>query len=265
MKLIKMNPRLNEAVEDIGNSLYLKSSDVYKPELKNEFEKRFRGVSSVAFADALEDARRWREEANKKVEERRALALETVEAADSDRFKHMDNKEKRLNSGEKLTLSEALEDVETVEVENAADEFLTELALADFHDWQQLAMDLLDNMTDEQVEEFKEVYAYTSEIPGVNFEKKSAKIEEALEDSDIITAENLEEFTPWGPAILTWENVQKAGRVPILKGILSDMSPEGISVQALNELLSEDADFIYDALRMNADGTVEEGEESDET
>ena len=167
MKLIKVGSKsIFEAIENIGNKKANEWGDTYKDEVAI-FPA---AVMPVSYVEAVEEVKRWREKANKAVEERRKLALEAVEADDEDRFKNMGASDKKFNSNnfelkESLTPPSLNED--TIKVSDKADEFLIKLAIANFHDWQQLALDLIDSMDDAQIEKFINDYNYEVETHNI--------------------------------------------------------------------------------------------------
>lgn len=158
MKLLKINRDLNESIEHLGESY----NPIEKP-LYKEVETDFTSVAPVSYAEAVKQVAEWREEANEALKERYKKALETAKAEDKDRFSHMTNKEKELNES-LISLNEDLEVEEEVKVESPADDLLASLALIDFKDWKNLAINLLDNLDEDQVDEFIKNYEYDSEV-----------------------------------------------------------------------------------------------------
>lgn len=154
MKLLKINRDLNESIEHLGESYNPIENALYK-----EAETDFTSVAPVSYAEAVKQVAKWREEANEALRERHKKALETAKAEDKDRFSHMTNKEKELNES-LISLNEDLEVEEEIKVESPADDLLASLALIDFKDWKNLAINLLDNLDEDQVDEFIKNYEY---------------------------------------------------------------------------------------------------------
>ena len=258
MKLEKVKRSINEAIENID-----KKAEDWGDTYKDVYDPMPEAVMPVSFVAAVDAAKRWREEANKKLEERRKLALSIVEADDEDRFKHMDSKEEKFNKTGKLTLSESLDGFqapEVVKVKDSADKLLIKLAMADFHDWQQLALDLLDSMNDAEVDKFISDYNYEVETPGIQFEKEEPVKEELKENlvEEFLNPENIDNFKPWNGAIPNWEKIQSTGKLENLKDLVSELYPNGIEDQTLNDLLWFDFDFLKEVLQISDE---EEGEE----
>lgn len=264
MKLIKPSSKLNEAIENIGNKKISDWGDHYT----SEVDPIPQAVMPISFVAAVEQVKRWREEANKKIEERRKFALKVIDANDEDRFKHMSDKEEKFNRGEKTSLEESLLKEDVIKVDNEADKLLIKLALAGFTDWQQLALDLLDSMSDEEVDKFVNDYNYEVDTSGVEF--KDEKIRESLrfkklnEDSKrtyTITPGNLVNFKPWGGAVGTWRQIIDHDSLEALSDVITELYPDEIDNQTLNDLLWFDSDFIFSALDMYAEDDSEEGVE----
>lgn len=272
MKFIK-SKKLFEAIENFGTTE--NPGDKY---VDSTAEPIPQAVMPISYVAAVEQVTRWREEANKAIEARRKEALKVVEADTEDRFKHMDAKEEKFNKGEKTSLDESLHKYlkeEVVKVTDKNDEFLLKLALINFHDWQQLAIDLIDSMGEETLQKFIEDYNYEVYIPDVEFEVETP-VQESLNEADedngeviddvtseeeentpeedndkniLFTSENIQEFTPWQGAVVTWEKIRDAGKLDDFGAILIDaLYPEGISKQTLNDLLWFDADFVLTEL-----------------
>ena len=257
MKLEKINLSLNEAIENVG-----KKPEDWADIYKDVYDPIPEAVMPVSFVAAVEAAKRWREEANKKVEERRKLALSVVEADDEDRFKHMDSKEEKFNRTGKLTLKESLSP-NIVKVSDEADKFLIKLALADFHDWQQLALDLLDSMSDEEVSKFVDEYNYEVDIPDdIQFEKEEP-IKESLTE-ELLNPDNIDSFKPWNNAVQNWEKIQNVGKLEQLKDLVAELYPDGIEDQTLNDLLWRDFDFLKEVLEIKDEEIEEEEPEQEE-
>lgn len=247
MKLILEHTSLEEEIENIGKKdKPFQLADTFKPMTYGDFQ----AVASVSYADAIEAVMRWREAANKKLAERREFALKVVEADQDDRFKHMDSKQKKFNSGEKSSLGESLTE-EVIRVSDEADKLLIKLTMAGFHDWQQLALDLLDSMSDEQVVDFTDRYAYNVETPNVQFET-TEPIKEDFQEDEVqrYSAENIEEFEPWQGAIRVWQALQEAGKMSQFKDMISTLYPDEIDAQTLNDLLWFDSDFVFQSVGM---------------
>lgn len=261
MKLELINKKLNEAIENMGNKKASDWGDYYTPEV----DPVPRAVMPISFVAAVEQVKRWREEANAKIAERRKFALKAIDAEDSDRFNHMSDKEERFNKGEKVSLEESLFQEDVVEVNNEADRLLVKLALSGFTDWQQLALDLLDSMTDEEISKFVQDYNYNVDTSAIEFKDK--RIKEALQ-SDIftedtsrtysITPENLKNFKPWGGAVVTWQEIIKEGKLDDLRDLIYEMYPDEVDNQTLNDLLWFDSDFMFSALDMYTSGATED-------
>ena len=244
MKLQAIKRSIQEKIENIGQKDPLEWGDTFKPMTYTNFN----AVASVSYADAIEAVTRWRKAANEKVAERRKIALEAADADDEDRFNHMSSKQEKFNKGEKITLDESLSE-EIIHVSDEADKLLVKLALAGFHDWQQLALDLLDSMADEQVQQFVDDYDYEVITSGVQFEEDKP-ITESVEDIAHYDADNLEEFQPWQGAVRIWQAIQDAGKMDIFKELISELYPDTIDGQTLNDLLWFDSDFIFTSLGM---------------
>lgn len=258
MKLLKINPSLNEAIENIGSKRPEDWGDSYRQEV----DPVPQAVMPVSFTYAVEQVKQWREAANKAIEERRKEALKAVEAADEDRFNHMTPKEEKFNKGEKITLSESLITEEVVRVSDEADKLLVKLVMADFHDWQQLALDLLDNMSDEQVVQFVADYAYDVDTPGVVFSQESAEeLSESKESEDPqVTTYSFEDYQPWNGAIYAWERIRSEGKLSQLEDLVAELFPKKseFNVQTLNDLLWFDRDFIFEVLGISDTDAEEE-------
>ena len=256
MNFIKLDSnKLFEAIENIGNKKAEEWGDTYKDEVAIFPE----AVMPVSYVEAVEEVKRWREKANNAVEERRKLALEAVEADDEDRFKNMSAKDKKFNKGEKISLDESLMESlteEVVKVSDKADEFLIKLSLAGFHDWQQLALDLLDSMSDDQVEKFIDDYSYEVETPGIYFEKEEPVTESLKEE--LITPETINDFKPWNGAVPNWERIQNEGKLEEFKNLIAELYPDNIEDQTLNDLLWYDFDFIKEVLNIQDEEEVQE-------
>ena len=277
MKFIK-SKKLFEAIENFGTTE--NPGDKY---VDSTAEPIPQAVMPISYVAAVEQVTRWREEANKAIEARRKEALKVVEADTEDRFKHMDAKEEKFNKGEKTSLDESLHKYlkeEVVKVTDKNDKFLLKLALINFHDWQQLAIDLIDSMDEETLQKFINDYNYEVYIPDVEFEVETPvqeSLNEAEEDNEeknteeteteivddkipsesisendkniLFTSENIQEFTPWQGAVVTWEKIKDAGKLDDFGAILVDaLYPEGISEQTLNDLLWFDANFVLTEL-----------------
>lgn len=102
MKLNKGN--IFEAIENIDK----KSIDEWGDKYREPPEQDSIAVMPVSFVGAIEAVERWRAEANKRIEERRKIALDSVDAHIEDRFKHMTKEEAKFNRAEKFTLDESL-------------------------------------------------------------------------------------------------------------------------------------------------------------
>lgn len=272
MKFIK-SKKLFEAIENFGTTE--NPGDKY---VDSTAEPIPQAVMPISYVAAVEQVTRWREEANKAIEARRKEALKVVEADTEDKFKHMDAKEEKFNKGEKISLGESLHKYlkeEVVKITDKNDEFLLKLALINFHDWQQLAIDLIDSMDEETLQKFINNYNYEVYIPDVEFEVETP-VQESLNEADedneeviddvnseeeeniseedndeniLFTSENIQEFTPWQGAVVTWEKIKDAGKLDDFGAILIDaLYPEGISKQTLNDLLWFDADFVLTEL-----------------
>lgn len=251
MKLVKVKQTLEEAIENMGGKTSKGWGDTYK----DVYSPVPEAVMPISFVGAIEQVKRWREEANKAIEERRKLALEVVEAADEDRFSHMDKEEEKFNKGEKIKLTESLFSEEVVKVKDEADKFLIKLALANFHDWQQLALDLIDSMSDEELDKFINDYSYEVETPGIAFEKE--EIKESLKE-ELITSENIDSFKPWNGAVPNWERIQNEGKLEEFKNLIAELYPDNIEDQTLNDLLWFDFDFIKEVLNIEDEEVQEE-------
>ena len=258
MKLQVIKRSIQEEIENIGQKDPLEWGDTFKPMTYTNFN----AVASVSYADAIEAVTRWRKAANEKVAERRKIALEAADADDEDRFNHMSSKQEKFNKGEKITLDESLSE-EIIHVSDEADKLLVKLALAGFHDWQQLALDLLDSMTDRQVQQFVDDYDYEVITSGVQFEEDKP-ITESVEDIAHYDADNLEEFQPWQGAVRIWQAIQDAGKMDIFKGLISELYPDTIDGQTLNDLLWFDSDFIFTSLGMEDPLDVEVPQDNEE-
>lgn len=274
MKLTPVKKSILEEIENIGDREPLEWGDMFKPMTYTNFK----AVASVSYTDAVESAARWRDEANKRVADRRKIALAAVEADDEDRFKHMTAKEEKFNKGEKITLSESLNE-EVVRVSDEADKLLIKLALAGFHDWQQLALDLLDSMTDKQITEFVDDYNYDLVISDVQFEKDEP-ITEAVDDDeekpvdepsdgvDRYDADTIENYRPWGGAIRVWQALHDANKMEQFKYLITELYPDTIDAPTLNGLLWFDSDFVFESVGMidtlEVDDTAEEAEVEEE-
>ena len=259
MKLEKIDSKkLLEAIENIGNKKAEDWGDTYKDEVAIYPE----AVMPVSYVEAVEQVKRWREAANKAIEERRKVALKVVEAEDEDRFKNMNASDKKFNNGGKFKLDESLMEPiteEVVKVSDKADEFLIKLSLAGFHDWQQLALDLIDSMSDEQIEKFVDDYNYEVETPGVYFEKEEP-IKEKLKE-ELITSETIENFKPWNGAVPNWEKIKESGKLEEFKNLIAELYPDNIEDQTLNDLLWFDFEFIKEVLNIeDEEESQEEGE-----
>lgn len=243
MKLIKVGSKsIFEAIENIGNKKANEWGDTYK----DEVEIYPLAVMPVSYVEAVEEVKRWREKANKAVEERRKLALEAVEADDEDRFKNMGASDKKFNSNN-FELKESLNppslNEDTIKVSDKADEFLIKLAIANFHDWQQLALDLIDSMDDAQIEKFINDYNYEVETHNIQFEKEEPIIEKMQEA--LLTPDNIENFTPSEEVAEKWEVIKDANKLNELKNLIIELYPDTpIEDEILNDLLNYDFDFI---------------------
>ena len=102
MKLNKGN--IFEAIENIDKRPINEWGDKYR----EHPEQDSIAVMPVSFVGAIEAVERWRAEANKRIEERRKIALDSVDAHIEDRFKHMTKEEAKFNRAEKFTLDESL-------------------------------------------------------------------------------------------------------------------------------------------------------------
>ncbi len=103
MKFI-VNKRLSEAVEDFGKLPSI-DYDTYKIDDRND---KADAVMPVSFVGAVNDIKSLRKNANELIKERRKIALDATDSAPEDRLKHMSDKEKKFNSGEKVSLDESL-------------------------------------------------------------------------------------------------------------------------------------------------------------
>ena len=72
-----------------------------------------------------------------------------------------------------------------------------------------------------------------------------------LTEAKIIT--DIREYKPWQGAVTTYEKIQEAGKLDDFYGLLDEVYPAGIDVQALNDLLWFDADWIYGMLGMEVE------------
>lgn len=258
MKLQNIKRSIQEEIENIGRKSPLEWGDSFKPITYTDFN----AVASVSYADAVEAVIRWRKAANERIAERRKIALETADAEDEDRFNHMSSKQEKFNRGEKIALDESLSE-EVIHVSDEADKLLVKLALAGFHDWQQLALDLLDSMTDEQIQQFVDDYDYEVVTAGVQFEE-SEPITEAVEDVARYDADSLEDFQPWQGAVRIWQAIQDAGKMNRFKNLISELYPDTIDAQTLNDLLWFDSDFVFTSLEMEDPLDAEDPQEPSE-
>lgn len=132
MKFLKVKRKITEAVEDFGKLHPEKYID-YPPEV----EPMPDDVMPISFVRSAEDIEKNREEANKKIADRRKIALDAVEAEDKDRFKNMSAKEEKFNKGEKITLDESLFLTEAEEEEDTDEKESDDIVkdVKDFKPW----------------------------------------------------------------------------------------------------------------------------------
>ena len=133
MKFLKIKRNITEAVEDFGK-LHPENYIDYEPQVDPMPED----VMPISFVRSAEDMEKNRKEANKKITDRRRVALDAVEAEDKDRFKNMSAKEEKFNKGEKITLDESLflaeaEDAGTDTDEEQSDDIVRDVK--DFKPW----------------------------------------------------------------------------------------------------------------------------------
>ena len=104
MKFTKIRKRVTEAVEELGTQRYPRNYPTYKKPIDPMPQE----VMPTSFVSAVRDTNKNIDRANKAIEDRRKIALDATESSYEDRFKHMSNKERRFNSGEKISLDESL-------------------------------------------------------------------------------------------------------------------------------------------------------------
>jgi hypothetical protein len=71
----------------------------------------------------------------------------------------------------------------------------------------------------------------------------------------------LEDFETWSGGTDLKEEIIKAGKESAFECLIEDLYPEGLTTTALNDLLSYDKEWIYEALGMQEDEEEEEVEE----
>ena len=76
---------------------------------------------------------------------------------------------------------------------------------------------------------------------------KNKKLTEAKIIADV------REYKPWQGAVTTYEKIQAAGKLDDFYGLLDEVYPAGIDVQALNDLLWFESDWIYEMLGMEVE------------
>ena len=104
MKFTRIRKRVTEAVEELGTQRYPKNYPTYKKPIDPMPQE----VMPTSFVSSVRDTNKNIDRANKAIEDRRKIALDATESSYEDRFKHMSNKERRFNSGEKISLDESL-------------------------------------------------------------------------------------------------------------------------------------------------------------
>ena len=82
-------------------------------------------------------------------------------------------------------------------------------------------------------------------------EKKPITESKKLQEAETIT--DVREYKPWQGAVTTYEKIQEAGKLEDFYGLLDEVYPAGIDVQALNDLLWFDADWVYEMLGMEVE------------
>ena len=132
MKFLKVKRKITEAVEDFGKLHPEKYID-YLPEVDPMPDD----VMPISFVRSAEDIEKNRKEANKKIADRRKIAIDAVEAEDKDRFKNMSAKEEKFNKGEKITLDESLFLTEADEEEDTDEKESDDIVkdVKDFKPW----------------------------------------------------------------------------------------------------------------------------------
>ncbi len=64
---------------------------------------------------------------------------------------------------------------------------------------------------------------------------------------------DVREYKPWQGAVTTYEKIQEADKLDNFYDLLDEVYPAGIDVQALNDLLWFEADWIYEMLGMEVE------------
>ena len=71
----------------------------------------------------------------------------------------------------------------------------------------------------------------------------------SLFEAKIIDA--FDAYVPWDEAVLTYQTIEEADKLSDLEQLIDDMYPDGIEVEELNELLSDDYEWVYSMLGMS--------------
>lgn len=93
-------------------------------------------------------------------------------------------------------------------------------------------------------------------------EKTSEPKEELKEAFDVIG--NLTNYTPWGNAVEIWEVIKGADKVEEFDSILTDLYPNGLSLNELNDFLSTKEEIVRTLLDLDTVEPVEEVKEIEE-
>ena len=244
MKLVKYNQKLDEAIEAVGYPV------------EREMADEVQAVMPVSYTGAVEAVKKWRAAIDKLLKERTDAAFDAIDAKDSDRFKHMSDKDMKFNSGEKVSLNEALEATEECCIPED-EEYRFECFM---NDLMQALQDILAKYSEVDNIEV-EIVSGEDEGTGTPLtEDVDNEGEETVEEITtegpevtVYTSETLPEFMPWGSAEATWQTIQDDGKMEELQNLVLELYPEGIDEQTLNDLLMYDADFVYDALGMEVE------------
>lgn len=113
----------------------------------------------------------------------------------------------------------------------------------------------------------------TNDEVAVEVENKD-EIDESIKDKKIMFGKHmcnedlklyvtLDDYTPWGGAVSTWDTIQEKGLVDALESTLEDIYPDGLTMSDLNDILWFEQDWLEDALGVKFN--EENDEELDET
>ena len=259
-----MEPKksITEAVEARGKGIVVPMLD------PKDLEINLTAVVPPAYVDGIDNHKRWSERFNKQCAEIVDQYKSVLDYQDQDRFtgnSPIEAEEEVPVKGAVLT--ESLHGMEEIEdFFRMADQ----IGLKTMGDLKRFLNECSRDPNGRMKSDYKKMFDYLNdELKNLDFVAKDESLTEAAEDNQEIPSDqaeqqpaaeevqpeaqvkiNLKQFKPWGRATDTYNQIKAAGKFEEFENLLAEGWPDGIEDQTLNELLSEDRDYIAEMLDM---------------